>query len=83
VVVLEQVLAGDVLAEVDVAVVAKARVRRRLLIHAAHRLDLGMVRSHARAYEPPRGGQALEHVDLEQPCRVLEQVSRGVEAGGS
>ena len=81
VVVLQQVLARDVLAEGDVAEVAKARVRRGLLVHARDRLDLRVVGRDARAHEPPRRRQALDHVDLEAGVGVLEQVPGGVEAG--
>ena len=69
VVVGEQVLAGDVLAEVDVAEEAKARVRGGLLVDAGHRLDLRVIGGDARADEPPWRGQALEHVHLEAARR--------------
>ncbi len=78
----QQVLARDVLAEGDVAEEAKARVRGGLLIDARDGLDLRVVGRHAGADEPPWRGQALEHVHLECGRRgVLEQVSGGVEAG--
>ena len=66
VVVLEQLLAGDVLAEGDVAEVAEARVRGGLLVDACHRLDLRVVGRDARAHQPPRRGQPLDHVDLDR-----------------
>jgi hypothetical protein len=86
VVVGEQILARDVLAETDVAEEAKARVGGGLLVDPRDRLDLRVVGGHAGAHQPPGCGQALEHVDLEidgMPARprVLEQVSGGVEAG--
>ena len=42
-----------------------------------------MVGCDAGADEPPGGGQALDHVDVEAPGGVLEQVPGGVEAGGT
>ena len=83
VVVGEQVLARDVLAEGDVAEVAKARVRGGLLVDARDRLDLRVVGRDAGAHEPPGRRQALDHVDLEAGVCVLEQVPGGVEAGGA
>ena len=65
VVVGEQLLARDVLAEGDVAEEAKARMRGGLLVDARDGLDLGVVGGDAGADEAPRRGQALEHVDLE------------------
>ena len=81
VVVREQLLAADVAPELDVAEVAKARVRGGLLVDARDRLDLRMVRRDARAHEPPRRRQALEHVDLDAPLGVLQQMPGGIEAG--
>ena len=81
VVVLEQLLARDVLAEGDVAEEAKARVRGGLLVDARDRLDLRVVGRDAGAHEAPGRGQALDHVDLELLAAVLEQVPGGVEAG--
>ena len=81
VVVLEQVLVRDVLAERHVAEVAKARMGGRPLIHARDRLDLRMVRRDARAHEAPRRGQALDHVHLDARLGVLQQVPGRVEAG--
>ena len=69
VVVREQLLAGDVLAELDVAEEAEARVRGGLLVDAGDGLDLRVVGGDAGAHEPPRRGQALEHVDLEASAR--------------
>ena len=80
VIVREQLLARDVLAEADVAEEAKARVLGRLLVHAGDRLDLRVVGRDARAHQSPRRGQALEHVHLDAAARVLQQVARGVEA---
>ncbi len=82
-VVREQILAGYVLAEGDVAEVAKARVRGGLLVHAGDRLDLRVIGGDAGANESPRGGKALEHVDLEMSGGLLQQVPGGVEAGGT
>src|SRR5205823_12074605 len=82
VVVGEQVRARDVLAEVDVAEEAKARMFGGLLVHAADRLDLRVVGGDAGAHQAPRSGQALEHVDLDGADGVLQQVPGGVEAGG-
>ena len=81
VVALEHLLAGDVLAEGDVAEVAKAGVGGGLLVHARHRLDLRMVGRHARADQPPGGRQPLDHVHLEALAGGLQQVPGGVEAG--
>jgi hypothetical protein len=87
VVVREQVLARDVLAERDVAVVAEAGVRGGLLVDARDGLDLGVVGGDPGAHEPPRRRQALEHVDLDVDGTlaraVLEQVPGRVEAGGT
>ena len=49
VVALEQLGAGDVVAEGDAAEEAKARLQRRLLVHARDRLDLRVVGRDARA----------------------------------
>ncbi len=81
VVVGQQVLAGDVLAEGDVAEVAEARMRGGLLVDARDRLDLGVVGRDAGADQAPGRGQPLEHVDLEALVGGLEQVPGGVEAG--
>src|SRR5271155_5082864 len=83
VVVGEQILTGDVLAEMDVAEEPEARVHGGLLVHAGDRLDLRVVGRDARADESPWRRQALEHVDLEAVGGDLQQVSRGVEAGGT
>src|SRR2546423_6927695 len=82
VIVRQQVLAGYVLAEADVAEEAKARMFGGLLVHAADRLDLRVVGRDAGANQAPRCGQALEHVDLDRADGVLQQVPGGVEAGG-
>src|SRR5271168_4450585 len=65
VVVGEEVLAGDVLTEGDVAEVTEARVCGGLLVDAGDGLDLGVVGRDAGADEAPGRGQALEHVDVE------------------
>ena len=69
VVVLQQLLARDVLAEGDVAEEAEARVRGGLLVDAGDGLDLRVVGGDARAHQAPRRRQALEHVDLDPAAR--------------
>ena len=81
VVVGEQVLARDVLAEGDVAEEAKAGVGGGALVDAGDGLDLGVVGGDAGADQTPGRGQALEHVDVEALGGVGEQVPGGVEAG--
>ena len=84
VVVVEEILARDVLAEGDVAEEAEAGMGGGLLVDAGDGLDLGVVGGDAGAHEAPGRGQALEHVDLElAPRGVLQQVPGGVEAGGA
>ena len=83
VVVGQQVLAGHMLAERDVAEVAEAGVFGGLLVHAGDRLDLGVVGCDAGADQAPRGGKPLQHVDLEVSVGVLQEVPGGVEAGGA
>ena len=77
----EQVLAGDVLAEMHVSEETEARMFGRLLVHAADGLDLGMVGRDARADEAPGRGQALDHVHLQRGGGILQQVPGRVEAG--
>ncbi|CAM5737241.1 hypothetical protein MAUB1S_01811 [Mycolicibacterium aubagnense] len=52
-----------VLAHGDVAEEAETGVVGDLVELRRHRLDLRMVRRHARAHQSPRGGQHFEHVD--------------------
>ena len=73
VVVREQLLARDVLAEGDVAEVAEARVRGDLLVDAGDRLDLRVVGGDAGAHQAPGRWQPLEHVDLELSASVLSR----------
>ena len=80
VVAVEQVLAAHVAAELDAPVEAEAGVLRGLLVDARDALDLGVIRRHAGAYEPERGRQDLQQVDLEAG---LQQLVCGVEAGRS
>ncbi len=79
----EELLAGDVLAEGDGAEEAEAGVGGSALVDAGDGLDLGVVGGDAGADEPPGRGQALEHVDLEALGGVGEEVPGGVEAGGA
>ena len=72
---------GDVAADLDVAEELKALARRRLLIDADHRLDLRVVGGDAGADEAERGGEAVEHVDLDGDVLALEQVLGRVETG--
>ena len=76
VVMVQQLRAVDVRAELDSAVEAEAFVRRRLLIDARDVLDLRMVGGNARAHESERGRQDIEEVDVH--ARV-QQLLGGVE----
>jgi hypothetical protein len=79
-----EVLVGDVAAQLDVAIEAELGVLGGLLVDPAHRLDVRVVRGHARADEPPRSGEAVEHVDLHAEVRVRlapQQVPGRVEPG--
>ncbi len=76
-----EVLDLDVVADLDVAEETKALPRRRFLVDADNRLDLGMVGGDAAAYQPEGRRQAVEEVDLGVRLRVLEDVLGGVEAG--
>ena len=80
---LEQVLAGDVTAQFDVAEEAEALVLGGLVVGPGHRLDLRMVGSHARPDEPIRRRQAVIEIDRELRLVDGQQLTGGVEAAGS
>ncbi len=81
VVVLKELLALNVPAELDVPKEAKAGVQGGFLIHPRNGLDLGVIGRDARAHEPVRSGKALEHIHLHR--RLLQKMPRGVEASGT
>ena len=54
----------DVGADRHVAEEPEPGLGGRLLEHARHRLDVGVVGRHAGAHQPPGRGQRVEHVDL-------------------
>ena len=73
----------EVAAQFHVAVEAELGVLRGLLVDAADGLDVGVVRRHAGANEPPRSRQAVEHVDLDAQIGVrlgLQEMPGRVEA---
>ena len=78
VVTLEQLGAGDVLAERDAAEEAEVLVRGGLLIDARHVLDLRVVRGDAEADEAERRRQLVDQVDVKS---CVQQLAGGVEAG--
>ena len=80
VVALEQFVAGDVGAEVDVTVEPEPGSGGDLFVLPAHRLDLRVVGGHAGAHETPRGGQPVVHVDPDLRFGRVEEGPRGVEA---
>jgi hypothetical protein len=78
-----QVVVGELRAVLDVAEEAELGVRRGLLVDAADRLDVGVVRRHSAAHQAPRRGQAVVDVDLDVQVRMrlaLEEVPGSVEA---
>ena len=86
VVAVDEVLAGQVDAELDVAEEPELRVDGGLLVDAADGLDVRVVGRHPGADEAPGGGQPVVHVDLSDEVGMLlgrEQLTRGIEAGGA
>ena len=77
VIALEQLGAGDVLAEADATEEAKAGMPRGPLVHARDRLDLRVVGRDAEAHQPERRLQRVIHIDLELG---LQKLIGGVEA---
>ena len=75
-----QFLVRDVLADLDVAEEAEARLRRRLLEGARDGLDVRMVGRDAETHETPGRRQPLEQVDLDREI-APEQRRGGVEPG--
>jgi len=80
VVVVQQLPARDVAAQLDVPEEPEALVLRGLVIRLGDRLDLRVVRGDAGAHEPVRRRQAVVEVDGELRVRDGEQLARGVEA---
>jgi hypothetical protein len=76
--VLEEIRARDVFAELDGSEEPEPRLRRRLLVHPRNRLDVRVVGRDARAHEPERRWERVQHVDLEAGGHKLVG---GVEAG--
>ena len=74
-----ELLVTHVQADLDVPVEAKARQRSRLLIHTRDGLDVRVIGRDARAHQPPRRGQALEHLDLHRQLRRLQQLLGRIE----
>lgn len=68
-----------VLADRDVAEETEPRILGRLLELLADRLDLRMIGRDARAHQPPRGGEHLQHVNGD--IGVLRRVGR-LQQGG-
>ena len=71
---------GDVLAELDAAEEAEARMGGRLVERRSDGLDLLVVGRHARPYEPVRRRQAIEHVHLDDDVVAALQMLGNVEA---
>ena len=78
-----QLLVRDVPPDLDVAEEAEPGSRGDPLEGARHRLDVRMVGRDTEADEPPRGRQALDHVDLDRRLLALEERVGGVEPGGA
>ena len=83
VVVLEQLAAGDVAAELDMPEEPEALVLGRLVVGPRDRLDLRVVRGDARPHEPVRRRQAVVEVDGERRLVDGQQLAGGVEAAGA
>ena len=81
-VVVDELLVTDVATHLDVPEEAKAGRARDLLERARDGLDVRVIRRDAEADEPPRGGQALDQIDLEARLLAREQGADGVEARG-
>ena len=82
VVVAEQIRAAQVRADPHVAEEPHPRVGGDLLVDPGDRLDLLVIGRDAAAHQPEGCRQPVEEVDLDLG-RVLEQMLRGVEPGGS
>ena len=80
VVVLEQLAAGDVAAELDMPEEPEALVLGGLVVRARDRLDLRVVRGDARPHESVGSGQAVIEVDGERRLVDGQQLPGGVEA---
>ncbi len=78
---LEQVLAVDVGAELDVAEEPEPLVLGGLVEGCRHQLDLRVVRCDPRPDQPGRGGQPLVHVHVHVEVVEVQQRRRGEEAG--
>ena len=76
VVVLEQLAAGDVAAELDMPEEPEALVLGGLVVRAGDRLDLRVVRGDARPHESVRRGQAVVEVDGERRLVDGQQLAR-------
>ena len=79
VVVLKQPATAHVGPELDVTEEPKPLVLGGLVVRLRDRLDLRMVRSHARAHEPIRRRQAVVEVDGELRLTYSQQLPGGVE----
>ena len=82
VVVAAQILHAHVLAQLDPAEEPEAGQGGHLVEGGRDRLDLLVIGGHAAAHQAERGGQPIEHVDLDREVRLAEQLLRGIEPGG-
>lgn len=79
VVALPELVHGDIRAHIDIAEEAESGPGGGLLVDPDDRLDLRVVRRHARADQPERRGEAIEHVHLDLNALLLEQMLGCVE----
>ncbi len=80
-VILQQLVVGDVLADLDVEVELEVRPVEAPFEHPGHLLGAGMVGCDTGADESPRGRELLEHLDLD--VRTFEQFTRRVAGRGA